>query len=277
MVAWIESLSIVELSALVLGACLAMTLQGLAMGYAAEAFWHPRGRKVFEVPLKRGQLRTEALGTALFHVVFVPCLVLAIGTGAIRFAAPSSWLAELLGFVVPWYGFMIFYYFLHRSMHHRRLFWMHRWHHESLVTTPMTGFSMHPVEAIGWTIGMLGPCIALAQTGLLGFWGWLAWLWFIWTGNIAGHANAEMFPLRSTPASTILSNPISYHSLHHARFDGHYGFITAFMDRIFGTEFPDWKELHDRVFDGKPLTSLKDKGHAHEKRAQERADSATTR
>jgi sterol desaturase/sphingolipid hydroxylase (fatty acid hydroxylase superfamily) len=246
------------------------------MGYAAEAFWQPRHRKVFDLPLKRGQLRTGLLGTALFHLLFVPFLVGAISSGAITFS--TGWTAELLGFWVPWYGFMIFYYFLHRAMHHPRLFWMHRWHHVSMVTTPMTGFSMHPAEGMGWVVGMLAPCIVLSRLGLLGFWGFAAWFVITWTGNIAGHANAEMFPLRVTRLSSIWQNPISYHSLHHARFTGHYGFVAAFMDRLFGTEFGDWKELHDRVFDGHPLTSLREKGpsyRAHTHASEEPATDAS--
>jgi sterol desaturase/sphingolipid hydroxylase (fatty acid hydroxylase superfamily) len=258
MISRIEALELGGLLLAVLGCTGALTLLGLAMGYGAEAFWQPRGRKVFDLPLARGQRRTEALGTALFHVVFAPSLALALHTRAIRFA--EGWLAETLGFFVPWYGFMIFYYFMHRVMHHPRLFWMHRWHHESKVTTPMTGFSMHPAEAVGWTVGMLGPCVLLAQLDLLGLWGSFAWLAFVWSGNVAGHANAELFPLRSTRLSTLLSNPISYHSLHHARFRGHYGFVSAFMDRLAGTEFGDWKELHDRVYDGTPLRSLQERG-----------------
>lgn len=265
MIDWIESLSLPVLFGVVLAACVSMTLVGLAMGYAAEAYWHPRGRKVFDLPLAKNQLRTELLGTALFHAVFVPSLVVLLHTRVIHFTPFSrgGFLAEALGFAVPWYGFMCFYYFLHRGMHHPRLFWMHKWHHESRVTTPMTGFSMHPAEAVGWVIGMLGPCVLLSAFDLLGFWGWASWLFFIWSGNVAGHANAEMFPLRSTPGSTIVSNPISYHSLHHARFTGHYGFVAAFMDRAFGTEFADWKEVHDRVYDGQPMTSLRHKGPSY--------------
>lgn len=261
MIAWIASLSFLELLLAVLMTCASFTVLGLAMGYAAEAYWQPRGRKVFDLPLKRGQLRTEILGTILFHALFVPALAGAIASGAISFS--TGWLAELLGFFGPWYGFMIFYYFLHRAMHHPRLFWMHRWHHVSMVTTPMTGFSMHPAEALGWIVGMLGPCIVLSRLGLLGFGGFLAWLGFVWSGNIAGHANAELFPLRSSALTTVWSNPISYHSLHHARFTGHYGFVAAFMDRLFGTEFADWKEVHDRVYDGEPMTSLRHKGPSY--------------
>jgi sterol desaturase/sphingolipid hydroxylase (fatty acid hydroxylase superfamily) len=266
MVEWIEALGWLELGLVVLGGTIAFTLLGLAMGYASEAYWQPRHRKVFELPLKKGQLRTELLGTIGFHLLFVPTLTLAIASGAIRFVpfSEGGWLAEILGFWVPWYGFMVFYYFLHRAMHHPRLFWMHRWHHVSMVTTPMTGFSMHPAEGVGWIVGMLGPCILLLQLDLLGFWGFVTWLSITWSGNIAGHANAEFFPVRSSRLSSIWSNPISYHSLHHARFTGHYGFVAAFMDRLFGTEFADWKELHDRVYDGHPLTSLREKGPSYQ-------------
>ena len=258
---WISSLSFAELSGVVLAACASFTALGLAMGYASEAYWQPRSRTVFAIPLKPGQLRKEMLGTLIFHALFVPALAGAIASGAISFS--SGWMAEVLGFFGPWYGFMTFYYFLHRAMHHPRLFWMHRWHHVSMVTTPMTGFSMHPAEAAGWLVGMLGPCIVLSQLDLLGFWGFFAWLSITWSGNIAGHANAELFPLRSSRLTTVLSNPISYHSLHHARFTGHYGFVAAFMDRLFGTEFADWKEVHDRVYDGQPMTSLRHKGPSY--------------
>jgi Delta7-sterol 5-desaturase len=236
----------------------ATTLFSLALGFAVERRAWANGRRVFDVPLKRGQLRHEAIGTALFHVVFIPPFVLALHSGAIRFS--DGWLAQVLGFAVAWYGFVFFYYFMHRAMHHKRLFWMHRWHHASLVTTPMSGLSMHPVEAIGWVVGMLGPAIVLSSFGLLGAWGWGFFLAVHWIGNIVGHSNAELSPVRSTWMSSLLmTNPISYHSLHHARFDGHYGFVVAAMDRAFGTEWNDWLAVHHSVMDGKPLTSLREK------------------
>lgn len=255
---WIAARSFPELLVACLGVCLSLTAIGLASGYALERFSWRRGRKVFDVPYKRNQLRREVLGTALFHALFVPAFASTLALGWIRFS--EGWIAELLGFFVPWYVFQIGYYGLHRAMHSRALFWMHRWHHESLVTSPMTGLSMHPAEALGWIVLMLGPPIALTQLGLLGFGGFAFFLAMHWAGNIAGHANAEFLPVPSTPATTILwSNPISYHSLHHARFDGHYGFVAATMDRLLGTEFPDWLAVHRRVFGGKPLTSLREK------------------
>lgn len=234
------------------------TLFALALGFTVERAAQRAGRKVLDMPLKRGQLRHEAIGALLFHVVFVPPFVLALHTGAIHFS--EGWLANALGFGVAWYGFVVFYYFFHRAMHHRRLFFMHRWHHESVVTTPLSGLSMHPLEAIGWSFAMLGPAILLARFELLGAGGWLFFLGVHWVGNIVGHANAELWPVRSTRLSTLtMSNPISYHSLHHARFEGHYGFVVATMDWLFGTEHPDWLAVHERVLAGKPLTSAREK------------------
>lgn len=233
-----------------------LTALSNAAGFALERAVQRRGLRIFAAPLKRGQLRTELLGNVLFLAVFVPAITALLASGAIRFA--SGWLAEVLAFFVSWSAFVVFYYFLHRAMHTKALFWMHRWHHESLVTTPLTGLSMHPVEAVGWCVGMLAPGLVLSWCGLLGFYGWLAFFVVHFSGNIVGHANAELFPTVTRPTS-LLSNAITYHSLHHARFDGHYGFANALMDRLFGTEFPDWYAILQRVKAGDALKSLRDR------------------
>ena len=66
--------------------------------------------------------------------------------------------------------------------------------------------------------------------------------------------------MKTTHLSSLWRVPDSYHCLHHARFDGHYGFAAAYMDRIFGTEFADWEAVHDRVRRGEPLKSLREHG-----------------
>jgi lathosterol oxidase len=202
--------------------------------------------------------RAQAIGTVLSLLVFVPAAAATLASGAIRF--DDGWIASVVTFAVCWLAFQIFYYGLHRTMHGSTwLFRFHRWHHVSMVTTPMTGLSMHPVEALGWSIGLFGPGLLLSQLGLLGLGGWSAFFAVHFIGNIAGHANAEIFGIEATRTSSILANPIVYHSLHHARFDRHYGFAAAPMDRLFGTEWPDWLALHRKVMSGRPLESLREK------------------
>jgi sterol desaturase/sphingolipid hydroxylase (fatty acid hydroxylase superfamily) len=238
-----------------------LTLFALLLGFCLERLSWAQKRRIFDVQLKRGQLRKEALGTALFVMIWSPAFAGALAIPLLRFG--HGWLAELLGFLVPITSFQVLYWGMHRAMHSRPLFWLHRWHHESLVTTPMTGLSMHPLEAVGWTIAMLGPAIVLGRFGLLGLYGFATYLAFHWIGNIVGHANAELSPLRSTRASSLSANPVIYHSLHHARFDGHYGFAAAWMDRLCRTEFPDWLELHERVMSGHPLPAISTRGEAN--------------
>lgn len=261
MQAWIDTATFLELTLAVLCTTVVLTAMGLAMGYAAEAYYAKR--KIFDVPRKRGLLRTEIIGTALFHVAFVPPVAYALDAGWIRFTG-AGWLADVLSFAVPWVSFQILYYFFHRALHSRALFFAHRWHHESLVTSPMSGLSMSPFEAAGWIVMMMGPAMALSAAGLLSPLGYAFFFGNFWVGNIAGHANVDFFPLRISRSMAAFVPPITYHCLHHARFDGHYGFASAYLDRFLGTEWSDWKVLHDRAYDGTPMRSLKAKGEAAE-------------
>ena len=253
---WIASADLVSLLVACTILCVALTLASIAWGYAIERRAYAMGRKVFDVPHKRGQMRTEILGAVLFHFAFVPALALALHAHWITFS--SGWAAELLPLPVLWLAFQVSYYPFHRLAHQRAFFWIHRWHHVSMVTTPITGLSMHPIEACAWVVMMLGPMIVLAQLGLLGLWGGLLFLGVHWVGNLIGHVNADFLPVKATHLSSLWRVPDSYHCLHHARFDGHYGFAAAYMDRIFGTEFADWEAVHDRVWRGEPLKSIRE-------------------
>lgn len=259
MLAWLAQLDF--LSAL-LWSCVGfggLTLLSLAMGFAIERLLQPRGLAVFSIPLRPGQYRKEALGNLLWHLLWCPVFAWVISRGWIRFGEGLG--RELLTFFACLYGFQAYYWLLHRAMHHKRLMFTHRWHHESLVTTPLTGFSMHPLEGLGWCVGFLGPALLASQEVEIGAIGYFAFLAFAWYGNIVGHANAEFMPkLAATHAySRVVSNPISYHALHHARFKGHYGFATSWADALFGTQFPDWIAVARQVQSGRPLAKLNTK------------------
>ncbi len=258
----LEALSFAQLLAACGGFFAACTLSGLGLGYVLQRRAWAIGRKVFDVPLGKRQFRTEAIGTLLFLLLWIPTIAALLGSGVLRFT--DGWASGLVTFAGCWYGFQVLYYFLHRAMHHPRLFWVHRWHHESRVTTPLTGLSMHSAETLGWMFAFFVPALLLSWAGMLSLTGWMVFFGVHFVGNIAGHANAEIFPIRATRLSSALfSNPIVYHLLHHARFDGHYAFGVAWMDRLLGTEWADWPELHAKIMDGHPLGSLREKGAAY--------------
>ena len=100
----------------------------------------------------------------------------------------------------------------------------HRLHHRSQVTTPLSGLSMSTVETLGWMVGYLLPLILLSRWLAVSLDAFAAYLIYHWGGNILGHINAELMP--RAVARGLLSyaaHPFTYHSLHHARWTGHFG------------------------------------------------------
>lgn len=245
---------------LFLAAHLAVTLFGSAVGFAVERLV-PR-RRIFAVPLFEGQYRFELLGNAVFLAVTAATLTVTLRAGAIRFVEGSA-TRDAVTFGAMLVGFQVLYWFLHRAMHLRALVPIHRWHHRSQVTTPLTGQSMSVGEAALWMLGYAAVPALVSQLVPLGFAGWAAYLAFNVFGNVFGHANVEcILPLGASRAATLFGNVFTFHALHHARWTGHYGFMAAGMDRLMKTEWADWPALYARVDRGEALTSLKQRGSA---------------
>lgn len=252
--------SLVDTAALVFAFFAGLTLLSLGAGFATQRALP--GRRVFDVPLAKGQMRLELVGNAAFIWIATVCMTAALATGFVRFGEPSL-LRGVLTFVGLLFGFQVFYYFLHRAMHLRSLLWIHRWHHQSQVTTPLSAQSVHPVEGLGWMLGYVLLPGLVSWVCPLSFWGYFGYLAFNIFGNIVGHANVEPTArFAATRQAALFASPFVYHALHHARWTGHYTFQAATMDRIFGTEFADWPELYERIASGQPLKSLKERGSA---------------
>ena len=260
MTEFVEQLSFIQLVFLCGGALGGLIALTAAIGFALENLLGG-SRRIFAIPLAEGQLRWELIGNLRFVLL-----------GAIAFAGllrtvPLS--EESLGaaattFLVCWIGFDIYYWGIHRAMHFRPLYRFHRYHHDSRVTTPLTGYSMSTVESIGWLIGLVGVPLLLGLLTPISLAGFLAYhMLYQVSGNVIGHANVDFFPVAvGKRANSWLTHPTTYHALHHARFNNHYGFGSTFMDRIMGTEWTDWPELHARVASGTPLRRLSERGSA---------------
>ncbi len=254
MAAWMNQAGLGPIVAWTMLVMSGLTLSSIAIGFVQEAVARQRRRVIFDLPLGQGQLRHEMIGTLIFHAVFLPSAIL-LWWKCLDFTA--NWRADVITFFVCLYAFQIYYYGFHRAMHSEALYRFHKWHHRSHVMTPVAGLSMGPVEAVGWTVGILAPVVLLSQWQLLGAWGLIGFLAFHWYGNITGHANADFIPkVFGSKLVSTFANPVTYHALHHARFQGHYGFGAAYMDRLGRTEFPDWQNVHARVMAGEPLKRM---------------------
>lgn len=253
---WLADASPIELALAAFGLFAGTTVISLAVGFALERAL--RSRRIWDLPLDAGQLRLELIGNVVFVVVQVAVMALVVASGLPRYAEPS-WPVGIATFLALMLGFQVFYYCVHRAMHHHALVRFHRWHHKSRVTTPLSAQSTSFVESLLWSTGYaLIPALA-SQLAPISAEGWAAYLAFNVFGNILGHANVELVP--ATPAtrtSALFSGVLVYHALHHARWTGHYSFQAALMDRLFGTEWKDWPALHREVAAGRPLKSLRE-------------------
>ena len=217
-------------------------------------------RRIFAIALQPGQCSRELRNTLMFQ--FTAALAFTGFTGADLMRWTSGWTAGLITFFACWLGFEIYYYALHRAMHLRSLFRLHREHHESKINTPLTAFSMSTPESLVWIVGYVFVPLTMNLLGLeVSLAGWLAYVVYNYWGNIIGHVNVEVLPPSvGKRANSWMLHAITFHALHHARYTGHYSFGTTFMDRWFASEWTDWPALHAKALAGESLTHLKQRG-----------------
>jgi len=258
MIEFVEQSSFVALTFAIGLAITIWTATSTAVGFALERGLGDR-RRIFDLPIGDGQLRRELIGTIRF--VVMAAVVFAALLRALPFAEEST--ASVVGtFVFCWFGFEVYYWGLHRVMHLKPFYRFHKYHHESRVTSPLTGYSMSTAESAGWLLGLAGVPLLMSLFSPISLWGFILYhaLYQV-PGNVIGHANVDFFPqAASTKINSWISHPITYHSLHHARFNNHYSFGSTFMDRLLGTEWADWPELHTRITRGEPLEKLSIRG-----------------
>ena len=121
----------------------------------------------------------------------------------------------------------VHFYINHRLLHTSVLRRFHTPHHRSVVTTPWTTYSLHPIEAmmvgnvIIWPMLLhdfsIEALIALPVMSLV--------------INSASHSNYDFGLGHYGP----FSRSSLRHSAHHAFYNGNYGFTFGFMDALFGT------------------------------------------
>lgn len=176
----------------------------------------------------------------------------------VTFAGWLLWRAEVL--VIPrgvplWRGILDFLvvllamdlsmYLLHRLVHWRWLYPIHRHHHRFERTRPLTLFVVHPLETLGfgalWLVvislvdpSLAGLCLYMAANLLAG---------------LLGHLGVEPLPRRCTRVPIVRELGTStFHARHHLDVGSNFGFYTVAWDRLFGTLSEDY----DATF-GSPL------------------------
>jgi Delta7-sterol 5-desaturase len=152
------------------------------------------------------------------------------------------------------------HYASHAAMHTKALHFIHKEHHRSRVTEPWTSVSFSVIEKLIFSLGILGFLALVSCWRELSLYGIFAYYLLYFFTNTLGHANVEFRrPGYYTRAIARFFNSPTYHALHHARYIKNYGLITPWLDRLFGTEWPDVPEVQTRAASGEPLTRLSER------------------
>jgi Delta7-sterol 5-desaturase len=139
-----------------------------------------------------------------------------------------------------------YFYWVHRWMHHPKLFkTFHRAHHRSITPTPWAAYSFAMPEAAVMFLFVPIWQFFVPTPG----WVMFVWLNFQIVRNAMGHAGFEFFPRwwLSTPITRWINTTV-HHDLHHnGGFNTNYGLYFTWWDKWMGTEHPKYVQTFDEV------------------------------
>lgn len=186
----------------------------------------------------------------MFFFAFVPWFFL--GHASIRQHTTFYKDINQHGHLYFWLAFVLmllihdtYFYWIHRLMHHPRLFRIfHLIHHKSTNPSPWAAFAFHPLEAI-LEVGILVVLIyTIPVTKAHLFFFFLFQMFY----NVYGHLGWELFPenFQRTRIGRWINTSVT-HNQHHQSFTGNYGLYFLFWDRWMGTLRSDYDEKYDEV------------------------------
>ena len=221
-----------------------------AVAWAATRFAWGRSRKIQSRQASAADIRREFIASVQTCVVYFGVTIVMIwGVGAGVFQriegslGLGTDLAILVGIIV---AHDAYFYWVHRAMHHRRLFkFFHRHHHRSITPTPFAAYSFALPEAVVMAAFVPLWQLFVATPGVVLF-TFLNWQII---RNVMGHSGIELFP-RWWLASPLTRwiNTTTHHDLHHnGGFNTNYGLYFTWWDRLMGTEHVDYHARFDAV------------------------------
>lgn len=195
---------------------------------------------VLHHPAKNVQLRREIRWSVLSSLIFA---VMAVGTFYLyqrghtkiyTHVADRSFGYFLASIVIVLFLYETYYYWLHRWMHHPRIFKIvHKVHHQSIHPTVFTSFSFHPLEAILQFVFLPLVIIVIPiHVYALG-----VVLMIMTFSAVINHAGVEIFPkdfVNHRIGKWLIGS--THHDLHHTDFRTNYGLYLTFWDKWMKTE-----------------------------------------
>jgi Delta7-sterol 5-desaturase len=136
-----------------------------------------------------------------------------------------------------------YFYFLHRLLHHPRLFrWWHRGHHQSNHPTPWSSFAFDPLEAVAQLLFLVGIVFVIP----LHFITVIALLSTMTVWGIVNHLEVDRLPTNFPHhwCARWFTGP-AHHAIHHRHYEFHHGLYFTFWDRQLGTQAPMYNHKYN--------------------------------
>ncbi len=193
------------------------------------------GRPIDPRPLQPRQVRREIRASLVSVAIFgvgtaLPWWFLQQGWAGLAVAPGGLRILAEIALLLAWNE--VHFYASHRLLHTRPFRRWHGAHHRSVVATPWSTYSFHPVEAMLLGNVILWPMLVHDFS----FAALLALPVASLVLNTLGHANYDYAPGVGDDHWLAASRR---HQLHHARSHGNYGFLATSLDRWFGTRIED--------------------------------------
>ena len=206
-------------------------------------------RKINIRDYKPGQFKTEvrwSMATALLFAVAGSITLVLWQKGVTKVYLdihdyPLWWLPVSL--VIAMLVHETYYYWLHRWMHHPKIFRIvHKVHHDSNITSPWTAFSFHPLEGLLQAIFL--PALLLVLP--MHLYVIILQLTIMTFSSVINHLDIELYPKNFH--KNFLGRWLigaTHHSLHHKQFKYNYGLYFTFWDKWKQTESPLFEKLFE--------------------------------
>ena len=198
--------------------------------------------------------------TGLSTLVMIENGIVQIDRGAY---ALGPFLAQLAAMIL---AHDAYFYWMHRSLHHRRLFRIaHLHHHRSRTPTPWAAYSFSALEGVAESafVPLYLFLASLLGVATIDFAIFLFLAWMI-ARNVMGHAGIELHPAGWVDSKwTDWLTTTTHHDLHHSEGNHNFGLYFTWWDRWMGTEHPQYKERFRSVAKpiGRPRLNLEGTSH----------------
>jgi sterol desaturase/sphingolipid hydroxylase (fatty acid hydroxylase superfamily) len=147
-----------------------------------------------------------------------------------------------------------YYYWVHRWMHHPRVFRLvHKVHHDSHVTSPWTAFSFHPLEGLLQAIFL--PLLLLFMP--MHLYVLIIQLTLMTLSSVVNHLDIEIYPKQFH--KHVIGRWLigaTHHSLHHKQYKYNFGLYFTYWDKWKHTESPAFDRLFEEKTAAKTESSI---------------------